>query len=126
MLIAVASKSGKQVDQHFGQAETFRIYDYGSQNPLQINEVTVDKFSQDNVDHSFEESRFKKIVTALAGCKAVAVSQIGATPEEQLIMSGIKPVKTEATIAEALKIAHDSVCTGDCKKLLFSGECPHK
>ncbi|WP_321367396.1 NifB/NifX family molybdenum-iron cluster-binding protein [uncultured Desulfuromusa sp.] len=126
MLIAIASKSGKQVDQHFGQAETFRIYDYGSQNPCQVSEVSVDKFSQDNVDHSFEENRFKKIVTALAGCKAVAISQIGKTPAEQLLLSGIKPVKTEATIAEALKIAHDSVCSGDCKKLLFSGECPHQ
>jgi predicted Fe-Mo cluster-binding NifX family protein len=126
MLIAVASKSGKQVDQHFGQAETFRIYDYSSDNPEQLSEVIVEKFSQDVSGHKFDEQNFKQIVAALKGCKAVAVSQIGETPKKQLLLSGLQPVITQATIAEALKLAHDSVCTGDCKKLLNPGECPHK
>jgi predicted Fe-Mo cluster-binding NifX family protein len=126
MLIAVATQSGKQVDQHFGQAETFRIYDYSSDNPKQLSEVNVEKFSQDTPGHKFDEHRFKKLVAALEGCKAVAISQIGDTPKGQLLLSGIQPVITQATIAEALKLAHDSVCTGDCKKLLNPGECPHK
>jgi predicted Fe-Mo cluster-binding NifX family protein len=126
MLIAVASKSGKQVDQHFGQAETFRIYDYSSDNPGQLSEVNVEKFSQDTPGHKFDDQRFKQIVAALKGCKALVISQIGETPEGQLILSGIQPVKTQATIAEALKLAHDSVCTGDCKNILIPGECPHR
>lgn len=126
MLIAVASESGKQVDLHFGQAETFKIYDYKSDNPKLVSEVNVNKFAQDTPGHTFDEQNFQKIVAALKGCKAVAILQIGETPAKQLIMSGIQPVKTEATITEALKLAHDSVCSGDCKKLFNPCECPYK
>ncbi|SEA72537.1 Predicted Fe-Mo cluster-binding protein, NifX family [Desulfuromusa kysingii] len=126
MLIAIASKSGELVDQHFGQAEMFRIYDYKKDNPQQISAVSVNKFSDETPGHSFSEQRFSQVVAALQGCRAVAVSQIGEIPEQQLILSGIQPVKTQATIVEALKLAHDSVCTGKCQGGSVPGGCPHQ
>ena len=39
MLIAVTSKTGVEVDQHFGHAETFRIFKYRRGSPVQVAEV---------------------------------------------------------------------------------------
>ena len=126
MIIAVASQSGKTVDQHFGQAESFKIFDYKSSNPQQISEVAVEPFSQKTPDHSFDEQRFKQTVSALEGCKALVVSQIGEVPAQHLRQAGITPVQTDVAIIEALKFAHDSVCTGQCKAPKNMSACPHK
>lgn len=125
MIIAVASRSGKTVDQHFGQAESFRIFDYKSSNPQQISEVAVEPFAQNTPDHAFDERRFKQIVSALEGCKALVVCKVGETPAQQLLLAGIQPVQTDAAILDALKIAHDSVCGGQCKAPLNILACPH-
>ena len=41
MLIAVTSKSGTEIDQHFGHAESFRIFKYRKGDPVQVAEVVV-------------------------------------------------------------------------------------
>ena len=51
MLIAVASKSGTEVDQHFGHAEKFRIFKYRKGDPVQVAEVAEKKkHANDNVE----------------------------------------------------------------------------
>lgn len=125
MIIAVASQSGETVDQHFGQAESFKIFDYKSSNPQQISEVAVEPFAQKNPNHSFDEQRFNQTVAALKDCKALVVSQIGETPAQHLRKAGITPVQTDAVIIDALKLAHDSVCTGQCKAPMNMSDCPH-
>lgn len=126
MLIAVASKSGLEVDQHFGHAERFLIFDYGSGDPQPVKEVAVDKYCSYDPDHPFRHPQFSAIVGALGGCRAVVTVMIGELPKQELQKVGIVPIIASGPIAEALKLAHDSVCSGGCGgKKRVQGDCPH-
>lgn len=114
MLIAVASKTGTEVDQHFGHAERFLIYDYGGGSPEPLKTVEVEKYCTDDPNHSFHESRFGAIIKGLDGCKVLVTEMIGELPKQELQKAGITPVITAGPIADALKLAHDSVCSGNC------------
>jgi predicted Fe-Mo cluster-binding NifX family protein len=115
MIIAVTSKYGTDVDQHFGKAERFLIYEYGGGKPKLIKEATVEKYCSSDPDHSFHHPRFEAIAKALEGCKVVVTEMIGELPKQELQKVGLTPIVTSGPIADALKLAHDSVCGGDCK-----------
>jgi predicted Fe-Mo cluster-binding NifX family protein len=126
MLIAVASKSGTEVDQHFGHAERFLIFDYGSGNPEPLKEVKVDKYCSYDPDHPFRHPQFNAIVAALQGCRVVVTQMIGELPKQELAKVGIVPIVTIGPIGDALKLAHDSVCEGTCQGgKRAAGNCPH-
>ncbi len=126
MLIAVASKTGTEVDQHFGHAERFLIYDYANGNPEPLKEVKVDKYCSYDPVHPFRHPQFDAIVAALEGCKAVVTQMIGELPKQELAKVGITPIVTSGPIAAALKLAHDSVCGGGCKGgKRTAGSCRH-
>jgi len=125
MLIAVTSKSGSVVDQHFGHAERFIIFDYAGGNPQQIKEVAVEKYCSDDPNHSFHETRFAAITGQLDGCKALVTEMIGEFPRQELEKAGIKPVISSGWIDAALKLAHDTVCSGACNKKGPKKNCPH-
>lgn len=126
MHIAVTSISGTAVDQHFGKAERFLIYDYGGGSPEPIREVSVEQYCSSDPQHTFHEPRFAAITQALAGCRAVVTEMIGDLPKQELLKAGLTPVITSGPIPEALKLAHDSVCEGNCKGgKRAAGECRH-
>jgi len=115
MLIAVASKTGSEVDQHFGHAERFLIYDYQSGTPQQVKEVFVEKYCSYDPDHPFRHPQFDAIAKALHGCKAVVTEMIGELPKQELLKVGLTPIVASGPIVDALKLAHDSVCNGNCQ-----------
>lgn len=126
MLIAVASKSGTEIDQHFGHAERFLIYDYGSGDPQPLREVAVDKYCSYDPDHPFRHPQFNAIVSALEGCKAVVTSMVGELPKQELRKVGITPIVTSGPIPDALKLAHDLVCGSGCRGgTRAAGQCRH-
>jgi predicted Fe-Mo cluster-binding NifX family protein len=114
MLIAVASKSGIEIDQHFGHAETFRIFKYRKGNPLQVGEVKVEKYCSFDPEHPFRHRQFDGIAKALKDCKAVVTAMIGELPKQELEKLGFKVVSMTGPIESALKVAHDAVCNGQC------------
>lgn len=116
MRIAVASSTKSASTEHFGLADRFKIYEYNSADPKLIKEVSVAPYSQADPKHVFDIRGFRQIVDAISGCRAVIVSQIGAIPERELKNCGIDTVKTTAPLQQALKLAHDQVCPGTCKR----------
>lgn len=114
MLIAVASKSGTEVDQHFGHAHKFRIFKYRKGDPLQVAEVEVDKYCSFDPDHPFRHAQFAGIAAAIKDCKAVVVSMIGELPKQELEKLGFKVVTMPGPLEPALKAAHDMVCQCAC------------
>lgn len=120
MLIAVASKSGTEIDTHFGHAEKFLIYEYARGECRKVEEVSVDRYCSFDPDHPFRHAQFDTIAGALKDCRAVVIQQIGQLPSEELQKLGIKPITTTGPIEEALRKAHDEVCGGRCKS---SGPC---
>lgn len=114
MLIAIASKSGTEVDQHFGHAEKFRIYSYRQGNPLQISEVAVEKYCSLDPEHLFRPMPLAAIANALQDCRVVVSAMIGERPKRELEELGFTVISMEGPIAAALKLAHDTVCKGKC------------
>lgn len=110
MLIAVASKSGTEVDQHFGHAERFLIYDCRQGRPQLLREIAVDKYCSYDPDHPFRHAQFNAIAAALQGCKAVLTAMIGELPKQELEKLGIEALIGEGPIETALLAAHDSLC----------------
>ena len=53
MRVAVVSKDGSNVDEHFGKASRFLIYELESTGPTLVEERTVQPFSDDVAGHSF-------------------------------------------------------------------------
>lgn len=114
MFIAVASKSGTEVDQHFGHAESFKIFKYSSAGSQLVKEVAVEKYCSFDPDHPFRHRQFDAIVAALEGCRVVVTEMIGELPKQELEKAGIKSVTASGPIEPALSLAHDAVCEGGC------------
>ena len=124
MLIAVTSKTGTEVDQHFGHAEKFRIFKYRKADPVQVSEVEVEKYCSFDPDLPFRHRQFDGITKALSDCKAVVTAMIGELPKQELEKLGFKVVSMSGPIEPALKVAHDMVCDGKCAG--NTEKCEHK
>jgi predicted Fe-Mo cluster-binding NifX family protein len=115
MLIAVASKSGTEIDQHFGHAERFLIYDCVAGAPQLVKEVAVEKYCSYDPNHAFRKPQFHAIVAALAGCKVVVTAMIGDYPLQELEKAGMVHVATAGPIESAVLAAHHQVCGCGCQ-----------
>jgi predicted Fe-Mo cluster-binding NifX family protein len=114
MRIAVASKSGSEVDQHFGHAERFLLYEYNRGNPVSVGEVVVEKYCSYDPEHPFRHRQFDAIVAALAECRVVVTAMIGEYPLAELEKAGLKHVTASGPITAALQAAHSAACGCAC------------
>ena len=120
MLIAVASKSGTEVDQHFGHAERFLVFECAAGQPQLVREVPVEKYCSFDPEHAFRQPQFQAIVEALAGCRAVVTAMIGDYPRQALEKAGMVHVAAVGPIKTALLTAHGQVCGCGCQ---CQGQC---
>jgi predicted Fe-Mo cluster-binding NifX family protein len=108
MLIAVASKDGKEINQHFGHAERFLIYDVEDGIAKLVDERAVERYCSFDPEHPLRGHILKSIAKALAGCRAVVTSQIGEHPKGELEKLGVEPFVTcgpiKFTLVELAKI----------------------
>ena len=102
MLIAVASKDGRDINQHFGHAERFLIYDVDSEDARLVDEKKVERYCTYDQDHPLRAPVLKAIVEALAGCNALVCSQIGQGPQMELERFGIDAFVAEGAIKPTL------------------------
>lgn len=108
MLIAVASKDGKEINQHFGHAERFLIYELAAGEVKLVDEKPVERYCSYDPDHPIRSHVLRAIIDALAGCRAVVCAQIGQAPQAELERHGLEafvaggPIKP--TLAELAKI----------------------
>ncbi|MSM39830.1 MAG: dinitrogenase iron-molybdenum cofactor biosynthesis protein [Geobacter sp.] len=108
MLIAVASKDGKVVNQHFGHAERFLIYDVDNGKARLVDEKKVERYCSYDPDHPLRNHLLQAIAEALTGCRAVLCSQIGEAPQNAMRDLGIETYVTsgpvEPTVVELAKL----------------------
>lgn len=96
--VAFASSDRLRVDQHFGAAEAFAIYEV---TPDKATLVAVGEFAAEAMDGN--EGKLAAKVDFLAGCAAVYVMAIGASAIKQLVARGIQPIRvTEIDAVESL------------------------
>ncbi|MEI6205592.1 MAG: NifB/NifX family molybdenum-iron cluster-binding protein [Desulfuromonadales bacterium] len=102
MLIAVASKDGKEINQHFGHAERFLIYDLENGDAKLVDEKKVERYCSFHPEHPLRGNLLRGIADALSGCRAVVTAQIGEHPKAELEMLGIEPFTTSGPIRHVL------------------------
>jgi nitrogen fixation protein NifB len=102
MRIAVVSKDGKTVDEHFGRAERFLVYEVTDTGPVFVEERPTVPLSVGDPDHPFDPDRFAEVVANIADCTQVFCTRIGEVPKAKLEERGIRPVTSEGPIADVL------------------------
>lgn len=92
MKVAVVSTDSINVDEHFGRASRFLIYNYDGAKLRLEEERPSETLSVGDPSHDFDPDRFRKVLKAVEGCKKVIAVKIGATPASKLIENGIEPI----------------------------------
>ncbi|KZX15557.1 FeMo cofactor biosynthesis protein NifB [Methanobrevibacter cuticularis] len=98
MKVAVASTDGKKINLHFGDADQFFIFD------ICADENTFEEVRKKTKlpleDHT---ERWRASIDLIEDCKAVLCSKIGKEPHIELRKMGIKAIKLDCNIKDAVK-----------------------
>lgn len=98
MKIAIVSTDGINVDDHFGKAKRFLIYESGKDGVSKLGEIKCPSLSIGDKSHAFDKNRFDSIAEVLKGCTQVYSTRIGDKPRQELEKKGIIPVIYEGAI----------------------------
>jgi len=116
MLIAVATKGSGKVNEHFGHASEFQIYELSTAGAKFVGHRRVDLYCQGGYG---EEDTLATVIRAINDCHAVFVAKIGGCPKNDLKAAGIDPVDQYANqFIEQSAIAYfkaylDKVASGE-------------
>jgi nitrogen fixation protein NifB len=92
VLMAIATTGGGVINQHFGHAKEFLVYEGSADGARFIGHRKVeDLYCSGNDTCGDGESVLGGIIRALEGCEAVLCSKIGYEPWEMLEEAGIQP-----------------------------------
>jgi nitrogen fixation protein NifX len=121
--VAFASTDMRQVNQHFGSAESFAIYavDLEHIQLLEVNQFGLSHTDGMNIDtpaaagHAMDnEDKLGAKMNALEGCIAVYSQAVGASAVSQLKARGIQPIKVSpgADVLYLLKSLQEELRSG--------------
>jgi len=88
--VAFASTDRTRVNQHFGAAEGFVVYEV---TPDKATLVGVAEFAEEAMDGN--EDKLGAKVDFLEGCAAVYVMAIGASAIKKLLAKGVQPIRVD-------------------------------
>ncbi|MGF1645025.1 MAG: NifB/NifX family molybdenum-iron cluster-binding protein [Thiotrichales bacterium] len=88
--IAFATTDRKVVDQHFGAAEAFAIFEVAEDG---ARLVEIAEFMETAMDG--HEGKLAGKIALLDGCAGVYCNAVGASAVQQLLAKGIQPLKVE-------------------------------
>lgn len=99
MKVAFASSDNHHIDQHFGWAETFAIWD------VRMDQAQFSGMVQVPASGDDAEDKIKNRVDALLNCAIVYVTQIGGPAAAKLVAHKIHPIKSkgEESIPEVVE-----------------------
>lgn len=99
--VAVASSDGKFVNQHFGMAQQFLIFEIDDEGDYKFLELRENVPACDVEGHT--EDAMTRSVKLISDCKAILASQIGPAAVDILFSHGIEAYIAPTFIDEALK-----------------------
>lgn len=116
MKIAFATTDGINVDEHFGRAGAFAVYEVKEEG---YRFVEMRKFAEGR-DKAIEETRgreemhedlVQRKVESLGDCKIIYITEIGGPSASRLVKKGIMPVKVKemVTIEESLRRLSETI-----------------
>jgi nitrogen fixation protein NifB len=89
LLVSVATKGSGLINEHFGHAKEFQVYELSTAGAKFVGHRRVDLYCQGG--HGDEES-LETVIRAINDCHAVFVAKIGGCPKADLLKAGIEPV----------------------------------
>ncbi|MFN3398351.1 MAG: NifB/NifX family molybdenum-iron cluster-binding protein [Sulfurimicrobium sp.] len=92
-LVAVATKGSGRINQHFGHAGEFQIYELSAEGAKFVGHRRVDHYCEGGYG---EEEVLETVISAINDCAAVFVAKIGRCPKGDLEKAGIEPVDAYA------------------------------
>jgi nitrogen fixation protein NifX len=93
MKIAFTTTDGSMIDQHFGQCESFQIWEVGPEQASFLESVITGEHGSD------EEDRISARAKILADCAIVYTMQIGGPAAAKLVAQKIHPMKTNTEVS---------------------------
>jgi nitrogen fixation protein NifB len=119
ILVAVATKGQGLINEHFGHAKEFQVYELSTAGSKFVGHRRVDLYCQGGYG---EEESLDTVIAAINDCHAVFVAKVGGCPKEDLKKAGIDPVDQFAfEFIEQSAIAYFKEYLGKIK----SGEVEH-
>jgi nitrogenase molybdenum-iron protein alpha/beta subunit/molybdenum cofactor biosynthesis enzyme MoaA/predicted Fe-Mo cluster-binding NifX family protein len=103
--VAVATKSGMLVDQHFGQVSEFYVYEYKNGGVVFKERRVVKKYCDGVEECATNEAKMDLIIQTISDCTAVIAMRIGEAPRQKLVSKGIRVFTTYDRIEDSVKIA---------------------
>jgi len=91
--VAVATKGAGRVDQHFGHAREFLLYDVSARGATLAGRRAVELYCSGGEG---EDDALASTLRSLSGCHAVLVAKVGRCPAGQLAEAGIEAVTAHA------------------------------
>jgi nitrogen fixation protein NifB len=91
--VGVATKSGGLVDQHFGHAREFLVYDVSRAGVRLVGRRSTETYCTGGEG---DDDALDVALRALADCDAVLVAKVGHCPKGQLAAAGIEPATEQA------------------------------
>lgn len=107
--VAFASNDMRHVNQHFGAAEGFAVYQVDMDNATLHEALQFGQQAQDGNDDKLAAK-----IALIDGCAAVYCQAVGASAVQQLLLAGIQPVKVSqnAVIAELIEALQQELRSG--------------
>ena len=107
--IAVTSKHGKLVDQHFGHATELFIYQTKGKEFQLVETRKTSQYCATHIECDSEEEQKEAAMKAISDCDAVLTMRIGYNGQKRLAAQGIMSVEYCYTIEEGLGYAVDQL-----------------
>lgn len=102
MRVAVVSSDGKVVNQHFGKASRFLIFEVAD-GKIQFIEERKNTPLCGSAENGHANDALSRTISLISDCQAVLCARIGGVAEEELRRNKIRPVEAPYFIHEALK-----------------------
>jgi len=93
MKIAFTTSTGEMIDQHFGQCQSFHIWEVGPDEAQFLTTISAITTAED------EEDRIMARASAIADCAIVYTMQIGGPAAAKLVAQKIHPMKTGGEVS---------------------------
>lgn len=104
VLVAVATKGGGLVNQHFGHAKEFMIYEVDATEAKFIGHRKVADYCQGGYG---EEAMLAGIISTIADCKAVLAAKVGPCPQKELQKAGLTVIEAYDVIETVARHFYD-------------------
>lgn len=113
---AVCSKDGDLINQHFGHAEQFFVYDYIDGKAKFMETRVVEKYCH-GTDQDEENQKILEMVKMIDDCDTLLCMRIGSYPSHILAEKGIRVVTTYNRIEDGLREAAEDVQPSEMVKV---------